>query len=93
VVAVGRAGNVGVSPMSNKLGGSYREYQSAITIQLHGIKDKYLSKLWYVDKAGQELQVRAFIVEFAQIVVLRVEARPKGFQSFVVIRSFVVHTV
>ena len=47
----------------------------------------YLSKFGDIDESSEVLEIRAFVVEFAEVVVLRCESCAEGFQGVHVIRS------
>ena len=83
---VGRAGRLGTSPLSERFGGSYTNCGSGKT-QGAG-RSPYLSEFGNVDKSGEVFEVRTFVIEFAEVVMLGRESASQRFECVVVISPF-----
>lgn len=64
----GRAGRLGASPLSRRFGGSCVKSEPGTP----GETDyhPYLGKFRHVDKSSEVFEVRTFVIEFAEVVVL-----------------------
>ena len=81
---VGRAGRSGAAPLSKRLGGSYNAVRHHSNFQ--GMT--YLSELGHVDQAGQVLEIRAFVVELPQSIVLLAISLPQWLERLNVVRAY-----
>ena len=83
---VGRAGRLGTSPLSKRFGGSYTSSGSGKTEGAgHNL---YLSEFGNIDKSGEVFEVRTFVIEFAEIIMLGRESASQRFECVVVVGPF-----
>jgi hypothetical protein len=64
----GRAGRLGASPLSRRFGGSCAKSEPGIPGGTN--HHPYLGKFGHVDKSSEEFEVRTFVIEFTEVVVL-----------------------
>jgi hypothetical protein len=82
----GRAGRLGASPLSRRFGGSYAKSKPA---RSGGIGYRpYLGEFGHIDKSGEVFEVRTFVIEFTEVVMLRRVTPPQRFERVVVICPF-----
>lgn len=87
----GRAGRLGASPLSKRFGGSYAKSEPK---RHEGTSNHpYLSEFGHIDESGKVFEVGAFVVKFAEVVMLRSKTSPQWFECIVVIRPFGGYTI